>query len=79
MSCSRIRIRTSCVLPSTLKTSAHLWMQDVEVVQCIADPRCIAKEHYVAPEGTEDLSIDVPDEERGVIPHMAIRSHGLRE
>ena len=34
----------------------------------MTDPRCIAKEHYVPPDGAEDLSVGVPDEERGVIP-----------
>ncbi|WWC69545.1 uncharacterized protein I206_103487 [Kwoniella pini CBS 10737] len=49
-----------------------IWNSDVDTVTCITDPRCIAKEHYVPPEDAEDLSIDVPDEERGVIPIWAL-------
>ncbi|WVQ78013.1 hypothetical protein IAT38_000094 [Cryptococcus sp. DSM 104549] len=49
-----------------------LWSGDLDAVSCITDPRCIAKEHYAPPEGAEDLSIGVPDEERGVIPLWAL-------
>ncbi|WVQ78014.1 hypothetical protein IAT38_000095 [Cryptococcus sp. DSM 104549] len=49
-----------------------IWNNDVETVSCVTDPRCIAKEHYVPPEGAEDLSVGVPDEERGVIPLWAM-------
>lgn len=48
---------------------------DVEVVSCVTDPRCVAKEHYVPPVDAPDLSIGVPDEERGVIPIWAIQIH----
>lgn len=42
-------------------------MPDVDIVSCATDPRCIAKEHYVPPDNGTDLSIGVPDEERGTI------------
>ncbi|WVR05095.1 hypothetical protein IAU60_002107 [Kwoniella sp. DSM 27419] len=45
-----------------------LWNNNLDVVSCVTDPRCVAKDHYVPPVGAEDLSIGVPDEERGVIP-----------
>ncbi len=48
--------------------SRFIELIEVETVSCVTDPRCIAKEHYRPPEGAEDLSIGVPDEERGVIP-----------
>ncbi|WVQ78015.1 hypothetical protein IAT38_000096 [Cryptococcus sp. DSM 104549] len=49
-----------------------LWNSDIGTVSCLTDPRCVAKEHYVPPEGAEDLSIGVPDEERGAIPLWAL-------
>ncbi|KAK8869891.1 hypothetical protein IAR55_000459 [Kwoniella newhampshirensis] len=49
-----------------------LWNGELDTVSCVTDPRCIAKEHYVPTEGGEDLSIGVPDEERGVIPLWAL-------
>ncbi|WRT67044.1 uncharacterized protein IL334_004010 [Kwoniella shivajii] len=49
-----------------------LWSSDLDTVSCVTDPRCIAKEHYIPPEDAEDLSIGVPDEERGVIPIWAL-------
>ncbi|WWC90108.1 uncharacterized protein L201_005041 [Kwoniella dendrophila CBS 6074] len=49
-----------------------LWNSDIDTVSCITDPRCIAKEHYVPPESAKDLSIGVPDAERGVIPIWAL-------
>lgn len=48
---------------------------DTQAMSCITDPRCIAKEHYVPPEGSPDLSVGVPDEERGVIPLWALQVH----
>jgi hypothetical protein len=39
----------------------------MDVVSCATDPRCISKEHYVPPDGADDLSIGVPDGERGVV------------
>nr|ODN81216.1 hypothetical protein L203_05722 [Cryptococcus depauperatus CBS 7841] len=51
---------------------AVLWNSDVDIVSCITDPRCVAKEHYVPPDDAEDLSIDIPDKERGVIPLWAL-------
>lgn len=45
-----------------------IWGSDSDIVACITDPRCVAAEHYAPPEGTEDLSVGVPDAERGVIP-----------
>lgn len=47
--------------------SRFIWMPDVDIVSCATDPRCVAKEHYVPPVDAEDLSVDVPDEERGTI------------
>ncbi|MGG6496804.1 UNVERIFIED_CONTAM: hypothetical protein NY603_28180, partial [Bacteroidetes bacterium 56_B9] len=49
------------------KDSRFIWMPDVDVVSCSTDPRCVAKEHYVTPTNGTDLSLEVPDEERGVI------------
>ncbi|WVF72286.1 hypothetical protein IAT40_007098 [Kwoniella sp. CBS 6097] len=49
-----------------------LWNNDLDTVTCVTDPRCVAKEHYMPPEGAEDLSVGVPDEERGVIPIWAL-------
>ncbi|WVQ78011.1 hypothetical protein IAT38_000092 [Cryptococcus sp. DSM 104549] len=49
-----------------------LWNSDGETLSCIVDPRCIAKEHYVYPDGTADLSEGVPDEERGTVPLWAL-------
>ncbi|OCF39474.1 hypothetical protein I317_06749 [Kwoniella heveanensis CBS 569] len=49
-----------------------LWNSDLDTVTCVTDPRCVAKEHYMPPEGAEDLSIGVSDEERGVIPIWAL-------
>ncbi|OCF71955.1 hypothetical protein I204_07218 [Kwoniella mangroviensis CBS 8886] len=49
-----------------------IWNSDLDTVSCVTDPRCIAKEHYTPPEDAEDLSIGVPDEERGVIPIWAL-------
>ncbi|WWC61213.1 uncharacterized protein I303_103793 [Kwoniella dejecticola CBS 10117] len=49
-----------------------IWNSDLDTVTCITDPRCIAKAHYVPPEDGEDLSVGVPDEERGVIPIWAL-------
>ncbi|WVQ78012.1 hypothetical protein IAT38_000093 [Cryptococcus sp. DSM 104549] len=49
-----------------------IWNSDIDTISCITDPRCVAKEHYVPPEGAEDLSVGVPDEERGVIPLWAL-------
>ncbi|ODN73519.1 hypothetical protein L202_08019 [Cryptococcus amylolentus CBS 6039] len=62
-------IQVAEMMPDVYKT---LWGADTEVVACATDPRCVAKEHYVPPEGSEDLSIGVPDEERGVIPLWAL-------
>ncbi|CAD6573643.1 MAG: hypothetical protein TREMPRED_000875 [Tremellales sp. Tagirdzhanova-0007] len=45
-----------------------IWNSDVDTVSCITDPRCIAKKHYVPPVDARDLSVQVPDDERGVIP-----------
>lgn len=42
-------------------------MPDVDVVSCSTDPRCVAKEHYKPPSNGTDLSLGVPDDERGVI------------
>jgi hypothetical protein len=52
---------------TSLTNSRFIWTHDVDVVSCITDPRCVAKEHYVPPEDAVDLSIGVPDEERGTI------------
>ncbi|WVQ78016.1 hypothetical protein IAT38_000097 [Cryptococcus sp. DSM 104549] len=49
-----------------------IWNNDLDTVSCVTDPRCVAKEHYTPPEGAEDLSVGVPDEERGVIPLWAL-------
>ncbi|ODN84711.1 hypothetical protein L202_00602 [Cryptococcus amylolentus CBS 6039] len=62
-------IQAAEMMPDVYKT---LWGSDMEVVSCATDPRCIAKEHYTPPEGAEDLSIGIPDEERGVIPLWAL-------
>jgi hypothetical protein len=45
-----------------------IWGSDSDIVACLTDPRCVAPEHYTPPEGAKDLSIGIPDEERGVIP-----------
>ncbi|ODO11552.1 hypothetical protein I350_00333 [Cryptococcus amylolentus CBS 6273] len=58
-------IEVAEIMPDVYNT---LWNNGVETLSCITDPRCIAKEDYVPPEGGEDLSVGVPDEERGVIP-----------
>jgi hypothetical protein len=42
-------------------------MSDIDAVSCSTDPRCVAKEHYVPPDGADDLSIGLPDNERGTI------------
>jgi hypothetical protein len=42
-------------------------MSDIDAVSCATDPRCVAKEHYVPPDGADDLSIGIPDHERGTI------------
>ena len=42
-------------------------MSDVDIVSCSTDPRCVAKEHYVPPDGADDLSIGIADNERGTI------------
>ncbi|RXK38323.1 hypothetical protein M231_04365 [Tremella mesenterica] len=45
-----------------------LWNSETDTVSCITDPRCVAKEHYVPPEDGKDISIGVPDDEKGNIP-----------
>ncbi|KAK4683567.1 hypothetical protein P7C73_g6676, partial [Tremellales sp. Uapishka_1] len=45
-----------------------IWATDTAVVSCVSDPRCIAAEHYVPPDQSPDLSLPVPEAERGVIP-----------
>lgn len=45
-----------------------VWGSDADIVSCFTDPRCIAPEHYAPPIGTKDLSIGVPENEKGVIP-----------
>jgi hypothetical protein len=42
-------------------------MPAVDAVQCSTDPRCVAKEHYAPPDGADDSSIGVPDNERGTV------------
>lgn len=43
-------------------------MGDGQAVTCMSDPRCVAPEHYVAPEGGEDLGLSTLASERGNIP-----------
>ncbi|TYJ57167.1 hypothetical protein B9479_002082 [Cryptococcus floricola] len=62
-------IEVAEIMPDVYNT---LWNNDVETLSCITDPRCIAKEDYVPPEGGEDLSVGVPVQERGVIPLWAL-------
>ena len=50
-----------------LTNSRFIWISDVDTVSCSTDPRCVEKEHYVHPDGADDLSIGVPDEEMGTI------------
>ncbi|KAI9638396.1 uncharacterized protein MKK02DRAFT_10347, partial [Dioszegia hungarica] len=45
-----------------------VWAPELEIISCFTDPRCVAAEHYVPPLDAEDLSLSVPNEERGVIP-----------
>ena len=52
--------------------SRVIWNSDIDTVSCLTDPRCVAKDHYVPPLNATDLSIGVPDEERGVIPIWAL-------
>ncbi|KAF7356477.1 hypothetical protein MVEN_00980800 [Mycena venus] len=42
------------------------WAEEKRVISCVLDPRCIAD--YVPTIGGQDLSLDVPQEERGTIP-----------
>ena len=42
----------------------------MDAVACITDPRCVRE--YTPPENGTDLSIGVPQEERGVIPIWAL-------
>ena len=51
-------------------TSRLIWTSDIEAVSCTTDPRCVAQ--YIPPHNATDLSIGVPEEERGVIPIWAI-------
>lgn len=62
----------TCLYPAD-HLSRFISAVDAEAVQCITDPRCIAKDHYVPPDGAQDLSDGVPDEERGVIPIWALQ------
>ena len=50
-----------------------VWTQDVQVVSCLSDQRCITPEHYVAPilHANETVSLeeeDIPESELGAIP-----------
>ena len=42
------------------------WAEEKRVASCVLDPRCIAD--YVPTIDGPDLSLDVPQEERGTIP-----------
>lgn len=42
------------------------WAEEKRVISCVLDPRCIAD--YVPTIDGRDLSLDVPQEERGTIP-----------
>ena len=57
---------------SVANNSRLIWNSDIETVSCLTDPRCVAAEHYTPPVDSEDLSIGVPPEERGVIPIWAL-------
>ncbi|KAJ7210869.1 hypothetical protein GGX14DRAFT_625078 [Mycena pura] len=46
------------------------WAEEKRVVSCVLDPRCIAD--YVPTIDGPDLSLDVPQEERGTIPHARL-------
>lgn len=54
--------------------SHSIWVDDDDMLTCITDPRCIAKEHYVPPAGATDLSLNVPEEELGTIPLYHLHS-----
>jgi hypothetical protein len=51
-----------------------VWTQDVQVVSCLSDRRCITPEHYVPPilQANETVSTeeeeDIPESELGAIP-----------
>jgi hypothetical protein len=52
----------------TYRYSHFIWIGDGQAVTCMSDPRCVTPEHYVAPEGGEDLGPETPSSERGNIP-----------
>ncbi|KAL7419825.1 hypothetical protein Q5752_005741 [Cryptotrichosporon argae] len=64
-----LAVRLAELLPDVYHT---VWMHDFHAVACLTDPRCVAAEHYAPPLGADDLSVGVPDAERGVIPMWRI-------
>lgn len=56
-------------------SSRFIIAPDVDIVSCVTDPRCVAKDHYTPPVDAEDLSVGIPDAERGVIPIWALQIH----
>lgn len=68
--------RSPSVFATTVadRHSHSIWVDDSDMLSCIADPRCIAKEHYVPPAGATDLSSNVPEEELGTIPLYHLHS-----
>lgn len=70
MSCTSSRVLANGPGTEWLMDSRTLWGSHVDTVTCLGDPRCI--KDYVPPLDAEDLSMGVPEEERGVIPLWAM-------